>query len=396
MNILFIYGNGVLPHIGGIANITLSLAEMFRNEGHQVWYLGLLKCETCSYDENQLFFPTCEDGKENFDYLFNICKNKQINIVINQIPLYDARIVHYLNKIRKECDLIVFSCLHTPITSQVENLYFRKEYKLLKNNKKIFLWRLSFQFVIDFIFFFYKRKYKQRYLSIINESDETIVLCKGMMNQLIKMTDVSDTSKIKIIPNFVQDKKTGNMQKENIIIWCGLIDFDIKRIDAALKIWKECMDKLPDWSFHILGDGIGLKEAKSLARKLKLRNIVFEGRIDPIPFYCKAKIVTVTSSFESFSLVTLEAQKYGCVPIVYNTFPAASMLIKDGQTGFLIAPYETKSFANKILKVALETDIFEVMSQMAIESSKKYSPDVIFYKWKKLLSQKKYESFRRK
>ena len=33
---------------------------------------------------------------------------------------------------------------------------------------------------------------------------------------------------------------------------------------------------------------------------------------------------------------------------------------------------------------------------MAIESSKKYSPDVIFYKWKKLLSQKKYESFRRK
>ena len=82
--------------------------------------------------------------------------------------------------------------------------------------------------------------------------------------------------------------------------------------------------------------------------------------------------------------------------IVYNTFPAASMLIKDGQTGFLIAPYETKSFANKILKVALETDIFEVMSQMAIESSKKYSPDVIFYKWKKLLSQKKYESFRRK
>ena len=123
---------------------------------------------------------------------------------------------------------------------------------------------------------------------------------------------------------------------------------------------------------------------------------MFEGRIDPIPFYCKAKIVTVTSSFESFSLVTLEAQKYGCVPIVYNTFPAASMLIKDGQTGFLIAPYETKSFANKILKVALETDIFEVMSQMAIESSKKYSPDVIFYKWKKLLSQKKYESFRRK
>ena len=237
---------------------------------------------------------------------------------------------------------------------------------------------------------------RDRYLSIINESDETIVLCKGMMNQLIKMTDVSDTSKIKIIPNFVQDKKTGNMQKENIIIWCGLIDFDIKRIDAALKIWKECMDKLPDWSFHILGDGIGLKEAKSLARKLKLRNIVFEGRIDPIPFYCKAKIVTVTSSFESFSLVTLEAQKYGCVPIVYNTFPAASMLIKDGQTGFLIAPYETKSFANKILKVALETDIFEVMSQMAIESSKKYSPDVIFYKWKKLLSQKKYESFRRK
>ena len=42
MNILFIYGNGVLPHIGGIANITLSLAEMFRNEGHQVWYLGCL------------------------------------------------------------------------------------------------------------------------------------------------------------------------------------------------------------------------------------------------------------------------------------------------------------------------------------------------------------------
>lgn len=388
MNILFIYKNGVLPHIGGIANITLSLAEMLRKEGHKVWYLGLFKCEACSYDENQLFFPSYKDGKENFDYLFDICKNKQIDIVINQIPLYDSCIVHYLNEIRRKCNLMVLSCLHTPITSQIENLYFRKEYELSKGIKRLLLWLLSFQLVIDFIFFFYKRKYKQRYLSIINESDETIVLCKGMMDQLVKMTDVSETSKIKIIPNFVQNKKTINTQKENIIIWCGLVDFDIKRIDAALKVWKGCMDRLPNWSFHVLGDGPGLKEAKSLANELELRNIVFEGRVDPVPFYCKAKIVAVTSSFESFSLATLEAQKYGCVPIVYNTFPAASMLIKDGQTGFLISPYDTNSFVSRILETALKIDVFEVMSQMAIESSNEYSPDVIFHKWNRLLLKK--------
>lgn len=388
MNILFIYRSEVLPHVGGISSITLSLAEMLRKKGHKVWYLGMFKCETDCSDENQLFFPSHKDSKANYTYLFSICKHKHIDIVINQIPLYDSSVVRYLNEIRKKCNLRVLSCLHTPITSQVENLYFRKEYELLKGNKKFLLWLLKFQFTINFIFFFYKKKYKQQYLNIINESDETVVLCKGMMDQLVKMTDVSDTSKIQIIPNFVQYKKTINTKKENIILWCGLVDFDIKRIDAALKIWKECMDRLPDWSFHILGDGAGLKEAKLLANELNLRNIVFEGRVDPIPFYCKAKIVTVTSSFESFSLVTLEAQNYGCIPIVYNTFPAASMLIRDGKTGFLVSPYETSCFANRIFEVALSTDAFEVMSQMAIESSKEYSPDMIFGKWEKILLKK--------
>ena len=60
MNILFLSGYNINPVDGGIARITHTLAELFIESGHCVWYLGYRKVsdsyrQACSYNRESEF-----------------------------------------------------------------------------------------------------------------------------------------------------------------------------------------------------------------------------------------------------------------------------------------------------------------------------------------------------
>ena len=92
-----------------------------------------------------------------------------------------------------------------------------------------------------------------------------------------------------------------------------------------LRIWKQVESKHPDWNLLMLGDGPSWKEMKELSKSLGLQRVSFSGRVQPEVYYKKSSILCVTSVHESFSLVTLEAQRAGCVPILNNAFSPAPM-----------------------------------------------------------------------
>ena len=112
----------------------------------------------------------------------------------------------------------------------------------------------------------------------------------------------------------------------------------------------------------------------------------FEGRVNPEQYYKNAKITCVTSTHESFSLVTLESLQNGVIPIMFNSFPAASLLINSGDNGFLVRPYNIDEYSNQLYKLISNFELYNRMYLNTIPSSLNFCPEEVYNKWVKLFS----------
>lgn len=70
-----------------------------------------------------------------------------------------------------------------------------------------------------------------------------------------------------------------------------------------------------------------------MACKLNLRNIEFKGTQPSEPYYAESSVLCMTSTYEGFPMVLIEAQQYGCVPMAFDSFEAVHDIIEDGENG---------------------------------------------------------------
>ena len=97
--------------------------------------------------------------------------------------------------------------------------------------------------------------------------------------------------------------------------------------------------------------------------KLKLSNVCFIGQADPAPYYKKASIMCLTSSYEGFGMVITESMQNNVIPIVYHSYESVTDIIENNTTGFLIEPFKTKNFADKLDELMNKTDLMETIQQ---------------------------------
>lgn len=152
-----------------------------------------------------------------------------------------------------------------------------------------------------------------------------------------------------------------------------------------LEVWHLFSETNTDWYLYILGDGPDLNWAKNYVAHNNIRNIFFEGRVDPVEYYKKAKISCITSSYESFSMVIVESFKYGVVPIVNNSFPSASYLVDNENNGLLVKKFSKKSFLLALRELTSSQSKIEKMRLRGLKSALMYSTDVVGEKWLQLL-----------
>lgn len=387
MNILIFYHRIPIPTSGGIARIISSLAMELSKHSYNIWFLT----NDNNMDEQNQYCCLYVDESLSEDSkvakVVELCNKYKIDVIINEEPIDIYSMHSVLNRSAILCNCKLISCFHNPVVSQVKNIQYRKEFYLQR--KKLFLLYkfLSRGFIRFFLLQLYRLKYYKKYYHIVKESSLVVLLCAGMKRELQLMLG-SNIYNSKIIPNFCSIPKDiiPYKQKTNTIIWCGNTNFDVKRLDVALKVWSYIYKEFSGWKFLILGDGQNLQEAKAYAKELNLQNIHFLGRTSPDSFYRDAKLVWVTSAFESFSLVTLEALSYGCIPVVFDTFPAASELITHGENGFLIPPYNIERFVQVVSSLMLNESTSAHISESARMSSSRYFPDKVTDKWIELLN----------
>lgn len=381
MNIVFFHRTGIVADSGGISRITSTLASTFREHDHNVYLLAAEKNQGNIYDAMQFFLPDTDLGKlANEEYLIEFVVKFNISIIINQSAM-SPDVVDYLYRVKCKSNVKIVSCIHNSILTQGYNFAYQKEYKLKEQGRGYLFKLLKTPVVKNLLVKMYILKNRTFYSNLSLKSDAIVLLHKGHLQELEKMVG-NEVKNAVIIPNCLYAIPEGGLiDKQKTVLWVGRIDFSIKRIDYMLRIWQKVMSSKRDWTLQILGTGKDAEKAHKLANKLNLSNVEFVGQTDSFEYYRDASVVCVTSTHESFSLVTLEGMMNGCVPVLFNSFPAASLLVKNFHNGILIEDFNVGEFANELIKLMDDRDNMIRMSKNARVLSSKYTVDSIYPKW---------------
>ena len=382
MNILWIYNMPLDPEAGGTERITSLVAQKLRILGH--------KClEVLVFSERGGVMTYL--GKTVTD-LHAFLKEKKIDIVINQIAyatwLIDTFLAYGGRKWCAEGGKLI-SCLHfDPCNPDFVQLLMSKEQLTLTDKLQI----IKHKLLPSYYTHKKERQEGEIYNKMYDNSDAFVILSDTHRPYLRKVMQRVEYDKLIAINNpltfdrIISEKELD--KKKKIMLVCARMSEYHKRISLILKAWQRLQrGKATDgWALKLIGEGPDLERYRKQAAYLKITDVEFCGRQAPLPYYQEASILLLTSSAEGWGLSLTEALQNGAVPVVMNSSPVYTDIIKNGYNGYLTPNGDEKTFANHIKALTSNPRLLRAMQMNAIASASCFSIDKTIGKWEALLS----------
>ena len=219
--------------------------------------------------------------------------------------------------------------------------------------------------------------YRKAYLSTIEKkADVVVALTKE------DAAEWRNAKCVKIIPDFsiMPISRMSNYETKKVIT-VGRLEWQ-KGYDRLINIWKIVTRSYPDWKLEIYGEG---------AMEFKLRNSIDAAGLNNIlihPFtsniseaYADSSIFVLTSHFEGFSLVLLEALCHGLPCISFNCPYGPSDIIDNEICGYIIENGNIEKFAQALCELMGNSKIRKSFSEAAIKKGLLYNVDNIMQQW---------------
>lgn len=194
--------------------------------------------------------------------------------------------------------------------------------------------------------------------------------------------------KIIAIPNPLPFESKSKLTKKHSkkILALGRLTYQ-KGFDLLLDIWAKIENMNNDWRLIIAGDG---EDKQLLLDKIKMLNLKNVELLPSTPhvneLYDQSSIYVMTSRFEGFPMVLLEAKASGLPIVAYDCDTGPSELIINHDDGFLIPFNDSDTFTCKLALLMNDDDLRESMSIKSLKNAEKYKIEVaIGDKWKRLI-----------
>lgn len=122
-----------------------------------------------------------------------------------------------------------------------------------------------------------------------------------------------------------------------------------KGFDMLIDAWAIVANKHPDWTLRIYGEGFRDELQKQINRLQIHDSCLLEHNIPNISDkYIESSIFVLSSRFEGFGLVIIEAMACGVPPISFACPCGPSEIISDYKDGLLVEPENIVQLADKI------------------------------------------------
>lgn len=378
------------PLIGGVERISYDLATKWKDQGHEVVAVCLRRDgqveHLADFPEYYLPQPDCLSDTCNARYVEEVLIREKVDILLNQV-IVEPKFARICCDAARSVKVKIVSCMHYDIyqhVKDVENSFFIPE----KNGACLKKWGMDLMLWLRF------HLYRKRQL--IYEAESVVKQAAAQSDALVFLADASvkqceqwiESGKSYYIPNGI-DIKTQNadaIPKKKQVIYVGRLEYGAKRVDRFIRIWASLEKKHSDWSALIVGDGGVREKLELLSQRLGCERLTFEGFQSPESYYREASILCLTSSSEGFGMVLVESMQYGCIPVLFDSFPAASEIVDDSVNGCLVKPFNKKDFAHKLSMLMGKEEERERIAIAAKSKALQYDINPISQKWMELFA----------
>lgn len=184
---------------------------------------------------------------------------------------------------------------------------------------------------------------------------------------------------IPVVPN-----KQSSLEAKRVIA-VGRLDYQ-KGFDNLIDIWLILVRKYPitaNWKLDIFGQG---EWKEMLENKIKVLNLCGTITIHPPTNditieYLNSSILAMTSNYEGFGMVLVEALACGLPCVAYSCPCGPSEIIKDGENGFVRPLNDKEGFADALHSIISNAELRRKMGNNARKSINCFSQDIIMAQW---------------
>jgi len=360
---------------------TWKLGRHFSELGHEVGVFSFARQGHVELDFGGLWHGVADGGQSsvvNLQALKEALDSFAPDIVINQMP-YEREIGALLKKRKR---FLLLGCLRNTLFSVKGNLT-----AYVRRTAPGFLGRFAENQRLQSLFLLLHRIRHRRDLRwILDTYDRFVMFGPPNLNELEYFIPDYDRDRIRLIPNSIPYVQATVPEKEKRILWLGRVSHEQKQAGLALDVWSRLCGLLPDWDLDIVGEGPALAELKHRVEKDKLERIEFHGRQMPDEFYRRSALFFMTSAFEGFPNTLVEAMSYGCVPVIFDSYPVASWIIKDQENGLLVPPFDVEEMTNGLRELAESADR-QIWAERALAGVRQFRIDQVGQKWQELFDQ---------
>ena len=377
MNIALFLTQKFDPNAGGVQRSTSKLAKIFQSKQHHsiIVYVGNHTSQQEDFEGITLYYINIKEENQ----LKSVLEKESIDCIINQTG-YSVSLTKLLLKIKPLKTKMINTLRINPLNFYDNHKDIIRE--LFKSKKLDFLNNLITR---KFILRYHILKQNIELRFIVKKTDAFVMLSERFKPELFFLAPSLKKLDAKIfgIGNPFQKPKLdiATLDKENIVLFVGRLNVSQKRVDLLLQIWEKLHRQAPDWKFWVVGHGKEKNKMEKFCQEHELDRVTFFGKDNPNEFYKRAKIFHMTSAYEGFGNILVEAQSFGCVPVVFNSYAAAQDIVIHNDNGILVTPFNIDKYVEETKDLMMNCTKLSQLAFNGYEHITKFSFEESYKKW---------------
>lgn len=158
---------------------------------------------------------------------------------------------------------------------------------------------------------------------------------------------------------------------------------EAKGYDYMIEAWRIVHKKHPDWTIHTYAMGEEEERVRAKIQSCGLQDtIIMNPPTDDIMSeYLNSSICVVSSVFEGFSMVLIEAMACGLPCVSFDCPYGPRNIINDGVDGYLVDYLNTEALADNICKLIEDKELRKEMGRKGRINVLRFSREKVMQQW---------------